>query len=166
MNSNTPELEDALQPNVIEDSWTVTYRYSVGAMAGTFLAALKEKKILATHCRKSGLTYLPPRAYCERSFERCESWVEAAREGTVEVATIVTKAFDGSPPVPYALAYVRLDGVDTAIGGFVRGISMTDVQLAAKQLAIGTRVRTEFVDTPEGKVTDFYFTPIGAGPQA
>jgi len=48
------------------------------------MEGLKQGKILATSCSKSGLTYLPPRAYCERSFEPCDGWVEAAFEGVIK----------------------------------------------------------------------------------
>ncbi|MEQ9449362.1 MAG: zinc ribbon domain-containing protein, partial [Rhodospirillaceae bacterium] len=62
---------------VIPGEWHVRYNYSVGKVAGHFFEGLKKRKILATKCTKSGLAYLPPRAYCERSFEPCDAWVEA-----------------------------------------------------------------------------------------
>jgi uncharacterized OB-fold protein len=142
---------------VIEDQWTARYTYSVGKVAAKFLEGLKQKKILATRCSKSGMTYLPPRAYCERSFELCDSWEEAALEGVIEVATITTVGFEGSPKAPYALAYVRLDGVDTAIGGYVQGMDLSNVEQSMVRLKQGTRVRVEFIDNPQGQVKDFYF---------
>jgi hypothetical protein len=144
---------------VIEDSWTARYAYPVGQVAGKFMEGLKQKKILATRCSKSGMTYLPPRAYCERSFERCDGWVEASLEGVLEVATIVSAGFEGSPKPPYAVAYVRLDGVDTAIAGYVRGLDLSDLEAAMQRLRAGTRVRVEFIDEPKGRVTDYYFVP-------
>ena len=147
------------KPVVFQDSWTVRYNYSIGEVAGKFMEGLKQRKIMATRCSKSGLTYLPPRAYCERSFERCDGWVEAGREGVVEAATIVTRAFEGAPDPPYALAFVRLDGVDTAIAGYVRGIDLSDVEKAAEKLKMGARFRVEFIEEPQGRVTDFYFVP-------
>jgi len=54
---------------VITEVVTLSYDYSLGEVAGKFMEGLKQGKILATSCSKSGLTYLPPRAYCERSFE-------------------------------------------------------------------------------------------------
>ena len=144
---------------VIEDSWTARYSYPVGQVAGKFMEGLKQKKILATRCSKSGMTYLPPRAYCERSFEKCDGWVEASLEGVLEVATIVSAGFEGSPKPPYAVAYVRLDGVDTAIAGYVRGLDLSDLEAAMQRLRAGTRVRVEFIDEPKGRVTDYYFVP-------
>ena len=98
---------------VIPGEWHVRYNYSVGKVAGRFFEALKDRKILATRCSKSGISYLPPRAYCERSFEPCDEWVEAGQEGVIEAATVVTAQFEGLRAPPYAIAYVRLDGVST-----------------------------------------------------
>ena len=103
------------------------------------------------------MTYLPPRAYCERSFERCDGYVDAGLEGTIEAATIVSAAFDNLPKPPYAIAFVRLDGVSTAMANFVRGMDLGDVPAAAARLKPGTRVRVEFIDQPQGKVTDFHY---------
>jgi len=129
----------------------------MGEVGARFFDALKEKKILATHCSKSGLTYLPPRAYCERSFELCDEWVQAGLEGLIEAATIVTAAFDNLPTPPYAIAYVRLNGVSTAMVNFVRGMDLTDVPAAAARLTPGTKVKVQFIESPEGKITDFHY---------
>jgi uncharacterized OB-fold protein len=145
---------------VIPGEWHVRYNYSVGKVAGHFFAALKQRKILASHCAKSGLAYLPPRAYCERSFEPCDGWVEAGHEGVIEAATIVTAAFESLPPPPYAIAYVRLDGVSTALLNFVRDEDLSDVRAAAERLKPGTRVRVAFVAEPVGRITDFHYVRI------
>ncbi len=143
--------------NVIYGEWNVRYAYSVGKVAGKFFEGLRRKKILATRCTKSGLSYLPPRAYCERSFEPCDEWVEAGRDGVIEAATIVTAAFENLPPPPYAIAYVRLEGVSTSMINFVQGLDLTDVDAAMARLKPGTPVRVEFVENPEGRVTDFHY---------
>ena len=142
---------------VVTDTVTLRYDYSLGEVAGRFMEGLKQGKILATRCSKSGLTYLPPRAYCERSFERCDGYVDAGHEGTIEAATIVSAAFDNLPTPPYAIAFVRLDGVSTAMVNFVRGIDLGDVPAAAAKLKPGTRVKVEFIDEPQGKITDFHY---------
>ncbi len=143
--------------DVISGEWNVRYNYSVGKVAGTFFDALKERKILASKSSKSGMSYLPPRAYCERSFEPCDEWVEAGHEGVIEAATIVSAAFEHLPPPPYAIAYVRLDGVDTAMINFVRNLDMSDLDAAMEKLKPGTRIKVEFIDDPKGEVTDFHY---------
>jgi uncharacterized OB-fold protein len=146
---------------VIHGEWHVRYNYSVGKVAGHFFAGLKERKILASYCPASGIAYLPPRAYCERSFEPCDGWVEAGHNGTIEAATIVTARFEHLPEPPYAIAYVRLDDVSTALLNFVRGLELTDVPAAAARLKPGTRVRVVFKDQPEGRITDFHYELAG-----
>lgn len=147
----------AAQPLVIPAEWHVRYNYPAGETATRFFEGLRERRILATRCSASGLSYLPPRAYCERSFQPCDSWVEAGLQGTIEAATIVSAAFENLPPPPYAIAYVRLDGVDTALLNFVRGMDLSDVAAAAARLKPGARVRVVFKDAPEGRITDFHY---------
>ena len=148
------EADDEL---VIPGEWHVRYNYSVGKVAGKFFAGLKQKKILATYCSASDMSYLLPRAYCERSFQACDGWVEAAHTGVIEAATIVTAAFEHLPPPPYAIAYVRLDNISTAMINFVKGLELGDVPAAARLLEPGARVRVVFNDQPEGRVTDFHY---------
>jgi hypothetical protein len=144
-------------PEVLSSEVTLHYDYALGEVAGHFMKGLKEGKILATRCSKSGLTYLPPRAYCERSFERCDAWIEAAHEGVIEASTIVVRGFAGKRGTPVAIAFVRLDGIDSAIGNYVDGVDLTDYDAAMKRLAPGKRVRVAFRDEREGRITDFSF---------
>jgi hypothetical protein len=153
------ELEN--NENVIIGQWHVHYRYSIGKVAGKFFDGLRQKKILATSCGKCQLSFLPPRAYCERSFEPCNTWVEAGLEGVIEAATIVSAEFENLPKPPYAIAYVRLDGVSTAMINFVRGLDLSNVQRAAERLRPGTRVRVQFKDEPQGRITDFHYVLAG-----
>lgn len=148
------------EPMILPAEWRVRYNYPVGETGTRFFSALREKKILATRCSASGLSYLPPRAYCERSFQPCDEWVEAGTTDTLECATIVTAAFENLPPPPYAIAYVRLDGVDTALINFVQGLDLSDVPAAARRLQPGTRVKVVFRDQPEGRITDFHYELI------
>ena len=118
---------------------------------------LRNRQILATRCSKSAMVYLPPRAFCERSFEKCDSWVEAGTSGVIETSTIVVRGFEGSRPPPIAIAFVRLDGVDSAIANYIEGLDMSDVDQAMQVIKPGTRVKVEFIPEPQGRVTDFYF---------
>src|ERR1700730_296541 len=152
----TPDKRD-----VISETVTLRYDYALGAVAGRFMAGLKEGKILATRCSKSALTYLPPRSYCERTFEKCDSWVEASSEGTSEASTIVVRGFEGKRKPPVAIAFVRLDGTDSAIGNYVDGLDLSNSYDAAlAKLAPGRRVRVEFAPEREGRITDFSFVCI------
>ena len=143
--------------HVLTERVTLQYDYAFGEVVGTFMDGLKNRKILATRCSKSAMVYLPPRAFCERSFEKCDSWVEAGQEGVIEASTIVVRGFEGSRPPPIAVAFVRLDGVDSAIVNYVEGLDLSDVEAAMQRIRPGARVRVGFVDEPRGSVTDFFF---------
>jgi len=145
------------QGDIVTDHVMLRYDYALGEVAGRFMRGLQEGKILATRCSKSGLTYLPPRSYCERTFEKCDSWVEAALEGVIEASTIVVRGFEGKRKPPVAIAFVRLDGTDSAIGNYVDGLDLSDFDTAMKKLAPGKRVRVNFAKAREGRITDFSF---------
>jgi uncharacterized OB-fold protein len=148
------------QALVVHESITLNYDYAVGEVAGVFLEGLRERRILASRCSASNMTYLPPRAYCERSFEPCDGWVQAGSEGVIEASTIDMRGYEGKRPPPAVIAYVRLDGVDTAIANYVDGIACDDIQSAIDQVKPGTRVRVQFADHPQGRITDFSFRLI------
>lgn len=141
----------------IPGEWRVRYDYSVGKVAGHFFEELRKGKIFASFCSVSNMAYLPPRAYCERSFAPCDGWVEVGQEGVIEAATIVAAAFENLPPPPYAIAYVRLDGASTAMINFAHGLDLTNIESAAKRLAPGTRVRVEFKSGRRGRMDDFHY---------
>ena len=154
------EANHSTSGDTITDQVTLRYDYALGEVAGRFMGGLREGKILATRCSTSGLTYLPPRAYCERSFAKCDSWVEAGLEGTIEASTIVVRGFEGKRKPPVAIAFVRLDGIDSAIGNYVDGLDLSNYDAAMTKLAPGKRVRVQFADTREGRITDFSFVCI------
>lgn len=141
----------------VTDEITLRYDYALGDVAERFMAALKEGKLLATRCSKSGLTYLPPRAFCERTYEPCDSWVEVGGEGVIEASTVVVKGVEGKRKAPMAIAFVRLDGVDSAIGNYVDGVDLSDVERAMEMMGPGARVRVAFAPKREGRITDFSF---------
>lgn len=152
MNANLDTSTDS-----IPGEWNVRYNYSVGKVAGHFFEQLRHRRIFASTCSASNMAYLPPRAYCERSFQPCDGWVEVGQSGVIEGSTVVTAAFENLPPPPYAIAFVRLDGASTAMINFVEGLDLSDPEKAAAKLAPGTRVNVRFKDKPEGRVTDFHY---------
>ena len=67
-------------------------------------------------------------------------WEQVATTGTVHTATRVERAFlpGGQADVPYVVAFVELDGVD--------GVRLVTNLADDSEVAIGDRVRAEFVD--------------------
>jgi uncharacterized OB-fold protein len=145
------------QGDMLTDTISLTYNYALGTTVKKFLDGLKEGKIIASRCTRSGMTYLPPRAYCERSFEPCDEWVEAGYTGVIEASTIAVRGYEGKRKPPIAIAFVRLDGVDSAIANYVDGLDLSDLDRAMAEIAPGRRVMVKFAAERVGRITDFTF---------
>ena len=83
--------------------------------------------------------------------------IEAGTEGTTEASTIIVRGFEGKRKPPVAIAYVRLDGIDSAIGNYIDGLDLTDYEAAMKKITSGRRVRVQFTTERTGRITDFSF---------
>lgn len=141
-----------------EESWNISYQHALGETASWFFTELRDHgKLYGRRCPKSGRVLVPPRSFSDQTLEPTSEWVEVGPGGTVETFTIVYEAFKNLPPPPYAFGYVLLDGADTAIGGYFKGVALDDVRFASKQFSVGTRVVTRFADNRKGDVLDFWF---------
>ena len=141
--------------------WHIPYQYSIGRAASEFFEGLKNEKILGSRCESCGRVFVPPKSFCEFDFKSVDNMIEVGHQGVIEAVTVVTAPFAGSPPVPYCVAYVRLDGATSSIANFVRGLDLGDGSSLPSLAQVGGRVRVNFRDDPEGRITDFWFTPIG-----
>ena len=148
-------------PTRIPGEWHIPYQYTIGTFATSFFEALREQRILGCKCVKCGRVSVPPKSFCEYCFVPVEELIEVGHEGMIEAVTVVTAPFAGSPPVPYAVAYVRLDGATSAICNYVRDVDLNSLEELPAELRIESRVRVVFGENPEGRVTDFWFEPIG-----
>lgn len=145
----------------IPGRWSFDYTYFAGESASRFFHELREhKRIMGTRCPKCERLLVPARAFCDACMERTTEWQEVGPEGTLETFTIITTAFPGLPKPPIVMAYVTLDGADTALINLVRGEDLSDIETAAQRLNKLPRVRTVFIDEPQGRITDFSFELI------
>ena len=87
---------------------------------------------------------------------------QPSRSTQPEMFTVVYEPFHNLPAPPYALPDVTLDGADTALVGYVRGLDLTDQASVVAALAIGTRVAVRFTDEPTGTAADYWFEPAPA----
>lgn len=140
------------------ETWNITYRHALGETASHFYTEIRDnKKIFGRRCATSGRVLVPPRAFSDQTLKPTTDWVEVGPGGVIEAFTMVYEEFQGLPPPPYAFGYVMLDGADTALGGFFRGVDLSNPTEAAKKLAVGTRVTTRFAEKRIGDVLDFWF---------
>jgi uncharacterized OB-fold protein len=146
-----------------KESWNIGYDHALGETASYFFAQVRDNaQIYGRLDPKSGRVLVPPRAFSDQTLEPTTDWVKVGPGGKIEAFTIVYEEFKTLPDPPYAFGYVLLDGADTAIGGFFRGIDLKDPAKASKQLALGTRVITKFANERKGSVLDFWFE-VGKG---
>jgi uncharacterized OB-fold protein len=141
-----------------KETWNIAYDHALGETASYFFAQVRDHaQIYGRRDPKSGRVLVPPRAFSDQTLEPTTDWVKVGPGGQIEAFTIVYEEFKTLPDPPYAFGYVLLDGADTAIGGFFRGLDLADPAKAAKRLALGTRVVTRFAEKREGSVLDFWF---------
>ena len=140
------------------EKWNITYKHALGETASWFFAQLRDHATLyGRRDPKSGRVLVPPRAFSDETLEPTTDWIEVGPKGKIECFTIVYEAFNNLPDPPYAFGYVLLKGADTAIGGYFKGIDLSDGEKAAAQLAVGTKVMTKFAPQRTGDVLDFWF---------
>ncbi|MEU6323823.1 OB-fold domain-containing protein [Streptomyces sp. NPDC047009] len=159
MSARPDTASTSTEPRFYEQTWDLSYRHALGETTSKFLAGLAEGRIWGRRDPASDRVLVPPRAYSDRDHVPTTDWVEVGTEGVIEMFTVVYEPFRNLPEPPYALAYVTLDGADTALVGYVRGVDLTDQKKATEALAIGTRAVVRFSDTPTGTVADYWFEP-------
>jgi len=147
-------MTDIFQAHEIRDIIKINYKYTMGGQSKFFLELMNNKKILGTKCTNCGKIWVPPRISCSDCYVPAE-WVEVKHTGTIEVSTIVwftTSAFIKN--IPYATAYVKLDGTSTAL---LQGIFSEN--LVPSKIKKGKRVIAVFQKERKGTMTDFFFVP-------
>jgi hypothetical protein len=144
-------------PRFYEQTWDLSYRHALGDTTSRFLGALADRRILGRKCPTCERVLVPARSFCDRDHVDTTDWVEVGTIGVIEMFTVVYEPFRNLPAPPYALAYVSLEGADTALVGYVRGLDLTDQETAVAALAIGTQVVVKFTDTPTGTAIDYWF---------
>jgi hypothetical protein len=125
-------------PTFWEGEIPVNYIYTFGLAGETFFRAVKDRgTFLATRCETCGVTFLPPKAYCDRCFAKLEKYFDVGTTGWVETFTVSFKNMDGSDKKrPRILAMVRIDGTDGGIIHYLQGIPFDEIALGMPVQAI------------------------------
>lgn len=103
-----------------------------------FYEASAAGKLLVGHCKACGKHHYYPRAICPHCLSDQTEWVQAGGGGSIYSYSVLRRGV----PVPYAIAYVKLDEGTTMLTNIV------ECDLDA--LSIGQRVKLTFVATPNG----------------
>ncbi len=103
-------------------------------------------KLLVKTCRGCGQAHFYPRALCPFCFGETD-WTETNGQGEIYSFSVMRRA-----PVPYAIAFVKLDAGPTMMS------NMVDCDFDA--LRIGQRVKVAFQPAEDGQMIPM-FTPTG-----
>lgn len=142
-------------------TWHIDYRIHLGEAWSRFFHGLVAGEIRATVCDSCNRTFVPPQSYCEHCFEPIDKWATVADVGTLHVATIVYRGFEGGPTPPYAVAGIQLDGADTLLMHHIGGIDLSDADAARAKLRRGLRVKAVWADERKGSIMDIlHFVPV------
>ena len=118
---------------IVERPHGVTYQHSLG-LVSRFFEGLLEKELWGTHETE---------------------WMRLPMEG--EIWTYSVMLFSATAfmeHLPFVLAYVKVDGADTALPMQIKGVRPEEVY-------IGMRVDLNFVEEPKGDLMDLYGTLSG-----
>jgi uncharacterized OB-fold protein len=142
----------------IPGKWNFDYRYFAGETATRFFFEIRDNaRLMGKRCPKCQRVIVPARSFCDACYVATEEWVEVGTSGSVDNFTIVGTKFPGLPDPPFVIAYVTLDGADTAIVNHVSGLDLSNLDKAGEKLLQRPRVRSIFSDQREGRITDFHF---------
>lgn len=140
----------------LEDNMNVEkFVYTLGHGYQRFFDGLKEGKIVASRCEECGVTYLPPRIYCEECLSEINQFIEINQNGVVLGYTIQNLDKDGNElgePIIWAL--IGFEGVR---GGIFHKLGEVDPE----EIYIGMPVKPVFKRERKGSINDIkYFTKL------
>jgi len=136
----------------------VHYDYSIGVGSSTFMRAIREGRILGSRCPDTGKVYVPPRLTSVDTASPMSELVELPDRGVVYTYCIVNiKFYDQVLEIPYAYAYIVLDGADSAIMHLIQ-------ECPVEEMRPGMRVAAVWKDPSEWTESlenIRYFKPTG-----
>ena len=137
----------------VDAEWSLTQRYRQDPLQAQFLLGLKQQRLLGVRDAARGLVMFPPRNSFEESFSAMTELVPVGPGGVIRTLTRLVPG-GKSPKQPFMVAFVQLDGADSAAAGRLRGPGSDPADPLS---LIGTRCRAVFKPEPEGAFTDFWY---------
>jgi len=140
----------------LEDNMNVEkFVYTLGHGYEKFFNGLKEGKIIASKCSECGVTYLPPRIYCEECLSEITEFVEINQNGVVLGYTIQNLDKDGKQLKEKVIwALIGFNGVRGGIFHKLQGVG-------PEEIYVGMPVKPVFRKERRGSINDIqYFTKL------
>lgn len=139
---------------VWRDALPLEHRYTGGIGGQRFFESLKKRGVLlASRCSECGVSYLPPRGYCEKCFEATDDWVDVKGVGTLYSHTLSFETRQGrSLKSPVVFGLVKFEGIEGGIIHRIEGVH-------AKELAFGMKLKPKIKPSNRrtGSITDILF---------
>lgn len=146
---STPEDEFVF----VDADWSLKQLYRRDHLQLSFLAGLKEKRLLGVRDRARGLVVFSPRSFSDESFSEMSELVPVGPGGVIRTLTKIVPGGKEQRP-PFLVVFVQLDGADSAAAGRLRG---TGSDPADPLTLIGARCKAVFKPEPEGAWSDFWY---------
>ena len=111
-----------------------------------FIGYLEKGKVMATKCKKCGMSFFPPRADCSNCLSSDMEWVEVSGDGTLLTFSKLQYGpvgFEGDLPYTIALAQFK----DVKVFGRI------SKELSDDAIQVGMKLRVLPVQLPNGKIS-------------
>lgn len=155
----TERLEKTTQAGYWTGQIPLEYIYTYGRAGEAYFRNLMEDgSFLAAQCDRCGISYVPPRIYCERCFDSLEgNFKKIAGRGNVHTFTIINKNLDGTEKdKPTVIAMINLEGV---LGGVVHYIDEIEPDEVYFEMIVEPVLKPK--DQRKGGILDIeYFKPV------
>jgi uncharacterized OB-fold protein len=152
-------MAEAQKPvTYIKTPIAIHYDYSIGVGSSTFMRAIREGRILGSRCPDTGKVYVPPRLTSVETASPMSELVEIPDRGVVYTYCIVNiKFYDQVFEIPYAYAYIILDGADSAIMHLIQECPVEEMRPGMRVEAVW-KYPSEWTESMENIR---YFKPTG-----
>jgi len=122
-----------------------TVSFTAEAKAADFITYLEAGRVMATRCRKCGVSYFPPKADCPRCLSSDVEWFEIKGKGKLNTYTKVNYGPTGfEADTPYTLALGEFDGVQI--------LARLSRDIEAKDIKVGMSLTVSPVKLPNNRI--------------
>jgi uncharacterized OB-fold protein len=123
-----------------------TVSFTTEAKVAEFMTHLEAGRVMATRCRKCGVSYFPPKADCPRCLSSDVEWFEIKGKGKLNSYTLVNYGPTGfETDAPYILALAEFDGGIRILARLSRDIEDKDIK-------VGMSLAVSPIKLPENRI--------------
>jgi len=106
-----------------------TVSFTTEAKVADFMTHLEAGRVMATRCRKCGVSYFPPKADCPSCLSSDVEWFEIKGKGKLNSYTLVNYGPTGfEADAPYILALAEFNGIQI-LARLSRDIKQGDIKI-------------------------------------